>query len=258
MRKQDKKINIAGKAQLPEDYEVYVFDLYGTLVDIHTEEKESLVWEKLALFYGYYDAVYEPAELQQAYLELVRGKEAALKQTLDADVRYAHESSPEIEITDVFAGLYARKGVTADAALAVHTGQFFRVLSTEYVRTYPGTGEMLANLRRKGKKVYLLSNAQRIFTEYEMHVLGIAKYFDGILISSDYRTKKPDRRFFEALIGKYRIDAARTLFIGNDSRTDIAGAKTVGFDTFYVCSNISPDGDAAPDATFCVNAFTGW
>ena len=41
------------------NYKNYIFDLYGTPVDIHTEEQE-LLWEKLALFYGYYDAVYEP------------------------------------------------------------------------------------------------------------------------------------------------------------------------------------------------------
>ena len=28
-------------------YDNYVFDLYGTLVDIHTEENDAKVWEKL-------------------------------------------------------------------------------------------------------------------------------------------------------------------------------------------------------------------
>jgi putative hydrolase of the HAD superfamily len=257
-RQPNTNTTIPGRAILPGNYEIYVFDLYGTLVDIHTEENAPALWEKLALFFGYYDAIYEPRELHQSYLKLVSGKEAALKQTLETDVRYAHEASPEIEITEVFTELYARKGVAADLPLSVHTGQFFRVLSTEYVRLYPGTADMLESLRKNGKKVYLLSNAQRIFTEYEMHVLGIAKYFDSILISSDYRTRKPDRRFFDALIERCGIDASRTLFIGNDSRTDIAGARSVGFDTFYVHSNISPEGDLAPDATYSVAEFQCW
>ena len=158
----------------------------------------------------------------------------------------------------MFRELYARKGVEADEALAVHTGQFFRVLSTEYVRTYPGTEAMLRGLRENGKKVYLLSNAQRIFTEYEMHVLGIAKYFDAILISSDYKTKKPDKRFFDVLMERYALNAKETLFIGNDSHTDIAGAQTVGLDTFYVHSNISPANDLAENATYAVNNFFSW
>ena len=245
-------------AVLPKDYETYVFDLYGTLVDIHTEESDPAVWEKLALFYGYYQAHYEPKELQKCYTTLVKGKEANLKSTLEQDPKYPHEASPEIEITEVFRELYTNKGVQADDALAVHTGQFFRVLTTEYVRVYEGTKEMLSDLKERGKKIYLLSNAQRIFTEYEMHVLDIAKYFDGILISSDFKTKKPDKRFFDILLEKYPMDPATTLFVGNDSNTDIKGAKTVDFATYYVKSNISPQGDMAKDADYVVEEFEKW
>ena len=246
------------KAKLPLDYKVYVFDLYGTLVDIHTDENDMGVWEKLSLFYGYYKANYKPQELKEAYEQFVKGKEQSLKSTLENDPKYSHEASPEIEITEVFQELYARKGVEANRELAVHTGQFFRVLTTEYVRVYKGTKGMLAALKAAGKEVYLLSNAQRIFTEYEMYVLDIAKYFDGILISSDHKTKKPDKRFFDILLEQYNMKPEETLFIGNDSRSDIKGAKTVGFDTYYVKSNISPQGDMAENADYIVTEFVEW
>lgn len=246
------------KAILPDTYDNYVFDLYGTLVDIHTDEGNTEVWEKLALFYGYYGACYEPDELEKHYGELVRGKEASLKMTLESDPHYAHESTPEIEITDVFSSLFAKKGVEADRNLAVHAGQFFRVLSTEYVKLYPGTAEMLKDLKDKGKKVYLLSNAQRIFTAYEMNLIAISQYFDDIFISSDFQTKKPDQRFFQALMDKHDLKADRTLFIGNDSRCDIDGARQVDFHTFYVNSNISPKDDHAEEADYVVEDFTEW
>ena len=245
-------------AKLPMDYDVYVFDLYGTLVDIHTDEEQMKVWEKLSLFYGYYGAFYNAMELKDAYGELVKGKEKNLKSTLEKDPKYSHEASPEIEITEVFLELFREKGVEAEEALAVHAGQFFRVLTTEYVRLYEGTTEMLLRLRKAGKKIYLLSNAQRIFTEYEMRSLDLVKYFDGILISSDYKTKKPDKRFFDILLDKYEIDPGKALFVGNDSRSDIAGAQGVGMDTFYIKSNISPQGDMAGNATFFVKEFRRW
>ena len=47
-------------------YENYIFDLYGTLVDIHTDEEKTELWEKLAQFYGYYGAVYTAEELKNA------------------------------------------------------------------------------------------------------------------------------------------------------------------------------------------------
>ena len=62
--------------------------------------------------------------------------------------------------------------------LPVHTGQFFRVMSTEYIKLYPGTKEMLKELKKVGKNVYLLSNAQRIFTAYEMIRLDIFDLFE--------------------------------------------------------------------------------
>ena len=45
-------------------YTDLVFDLYGTLVDIHTEEDDA-VWEKTAVYYGFYGARYTGEELKR-------------------------------------------------------------------------------------------------------------------------------------------------------------------------------------------------
>lgn len=264
--KMKSKIHILEHAVLPMDYENYVFDLYGTLVDVHTDESKQELWDKLCLFYGYYGAFYTPKELQTSYRALITQEEAQMKRSLaenegesgNSIIRYAHESFPELEITDVFQALYTQKGVEVDRALAIHTGQFFRALATEYVKLYEGTEDMLQELKNAGKKIYLLSNAQRIFTAYEMNALGITKYFDEIMISSDYGTKKPDKRFFDLLTEKCHLDISKSIYVGNDSRCDVGGAKKIGMDTFYICSNISPENDSAPEATYQVPEFKKW
>ena len=38
----------------------YIFDLYGTLIDIRTDEDDKALWEKMVLFYGYREAEYTP------------------------------------------------------------------------------------------------------------------------------------------------------------------------------------------------------
>ena len=58
-------------------YKNYIFDLYGTLVDIHTDEESPLLWEKMADFYSVYGADYEPGELRKAYLRMVEEEEKA-------------------------------------------------------------------------------------------------------------------------------------------------------------------------------------
>ena len=47
-------------------YTDLIFDLYGTLLDIHTEEDET-VWEKTALYFGFYGAHYSGSELKKSF-----------------------------------------------------------------------------------------------------------------------------------------------------------------------------------------------
>ena len=198
-------------------YENYIFDLYGTLVDIHTDEEKTELWQKLAQIYGYYGAVYTAEELKNAYACLTGQKEDALRQEMGPDAAMkkddAHEAHPEIEIEEVFLALFQKKGVQADIELAIHAGQFFRILSSEYIRLYDGAKELLAALRETGKKVYLLSNAQRIFTAYELKLLGLEPYFDDIFLSSSCKVKKPDTRFFHLLLDKHNILPEESIMI---------------------------------------------
>lgn len=226
-------------------YENYIFDLYGTLVDIHTDEDNPAVWAALARFYSYYGAIYTPEELQEAYRRLTEERTAGCRGLR----RDSHEAFPEIEIEEVFLALFTQKGANADLALAVHAGQFFRAMTTEYLRLYDGTLEMLQMLRRKGARLYLLSNAQAIFTAYEMRALGLDKVFDAVYLSSSCGCKKPDLRFFNLLLEEHHLDPARSIMTGNDAACDIAGAKAAGLATLYVHSNISPR-EPLPDADF--------
>ncbi|HJD04233.1 MAG TPA: HAD family hydrolase [Candidatus Mediterraneibacter caccogallinarum] len=226
-------------------YDTCIFDLYGTLVDIRTDENKEELWEKLSLFYAFYGAFYTPEELARSYKRLT-GEMTAGHEELRRD---SHEAFPEIRIEEVFHALFEEKGIAPDEPLVRHAGQFFRILSMEFIRLYDGTEEMLSAVKESGRKIYLLSNAQRIFTEYEMNALGITKYFDGIFISSDEGCKKPDLKFFRKLIDTCGIDPERAVMVGNDGICDIEGAKRAGLGTVYVHSDISPAEDA-PDADY--------
>lgn len=226
-------------------YDTCIFDLYGTLVDIRTDENKEELWEKLSLFYAFYGAFYTPEELARSYKRLT-GEMTAGHEELRRD---SHEAFPEIRIEGVFRALFEEKGIAPDEPLVRHAGQFFRILSMEFIRLYDGTEEMLSAVKESGRKIYLLSNAQRIFTEYEMNALGITKYFDGIFISSDEGCKKPDLKFFRKLIDTCGIDPERAVMVGNDGICDIEGAKRAGLGTVYVHSDISPAEDA-PDADY--------
>lgn len=226
-------------------FEHCIFDLYGTLVDIHTEERAPALWEGLAENFTRWGAKYSPKELCDAYFSFVEQEEKAM----GAGKGYDHESHPEIKLEPVFAMLFAAKGVQADAELVARAGRRFRQLSTIFIKLYDGVPEMLAALRKAGKGVWLLSNAQRLFTAYEMDTLGITDAFDGIYLSSDYGVKKPDSRFFSVLLQERGIDPEKAVMVGNDGKCDIAGAKAMGLATVYIRSDISPR-EELPDADF--------
>lgn len=218
-------------------YQHCIFDLYGTLVDIHTDEDGLGLWAAIAAYYQERGAAYEPEELRESYWRLVAEAESGgVPLRLDA-----HEAHPEIQIEQVFQRLFREKGVAAELPQAVQAGRRFRELSTEYIRLYDGAKELLSSLREQGCKLWLLSNAQAVFTRWELEQLGLMDSFDGVYLSSDYRVKKPERRFFEVLLQEQSIPPEQAVMIGNDGVCDIAGACAVGLATVYLHSNLSPD-----------------
>ena len=213
-------------------YTDLIFDLYGTLVDIHTEEND-VVWEKTAIFFGFYGAHYTTAELKTAFRTAMAEREAKAGQS--------YECFPDIPFELVMTQLFREKGVEENAeALGVQAAQLFRISSIEYVKLYPGALEALAKLRKKGYRLWLLSNAQRVFTAFELRHLGLGEQLDAIYISSDYRCRKPDVRFFRALVEEQGLDISKCLMIGNDLHTDIGGARNAGVDTLYMHTNLTP------------------
>ena len=217
-------------------YTDLIFDLYGTLVDIHTEENE-LVWEKTALYFGFYGAHYTTAELQAAFKAELQAREAKAGQS--------YECFPDIPFEQIMAALFRAKGIEENAeALGINAAQLFRISSIEYVNLYPGALDALAKLRQKGYRLWLLSNAQRVFTAFELRHLGLGEQLDGIYISSDYRCRKPDSRFYQALIDEQGLDVEKCLMIGNDRHTDIAGAKALGMASLYMHTNLTPPDQA--------------
>ena len=220
-------------------YTDLIFDLYGTLVDIHTEETQE-VWEKTALYFGYYGAHYTAEELKESFEAKICARKAKAGQS--------YECFPDIPFHEVMTDLFQAKGILDHAdMLGIQAAQLFRICSTEYIRLYPGVPEALTSLREKGYRLWLLSNAQEMFTKYELHHLHLTDFFDGIYLSSCFGCRKPDIRFFHALLGEQKLNAKTCLMIGNDRDTDISGAKLAGIDTFYMHTELTPADQAPAD-----------
>jgi putative hydrolase of the HAD superfamily len=227
-------------------YKNYIFDLYGTLIDINTDEWCDELWQKMSIFYGYRGASYTYEELNQEYGRLVEKEKKAVHK------KHPNYSVIDINIEKVFRELYTQKGVNPTNAQVLYTAEVFRCFSTKYIKLYDGVIDLLDTLKKKGKKIYLLSNAQRSFTENELNMLGLTKYFDGICISSDEECSKPDTNYFKILFDRYGLEKSESIMIGNDFRSDIGGAYDFGIDSLYIHQSISPEIDGELKSTYTI------
>lgn len=216
-------------------YKNYIFDLYGTLIDINTDEWQAALWKKLAILYAYRGAEYSYREIKSEYGRLVEKEKAAVRR------RHKDFSVIDIKIEKVFKELFSQKGVKASKTEILHKAEAFRCFSTKYIKLYDGVEDLLKTLKSRGKRVYLLSNAQRVFTENELNMFGLTQYFDGILISSDVECSKPDNNFFQILFDRYSLEKSESVMIGNDYISDIGGAADFGIDSLYIHQSISPE-----------------
>lgn len=234
-------------------YKNYIFDLYATLVDIRTDQQPLDFWWRVAALMNAYGAVYEPAELRSRYRQLIHEHEVSLANELSTDF-------PEIEIGDVFRELLLSStvlrsgGIWGDPrswdgeVLGRWCSAFafsFRVISRIKFQLYPDTMTLLDGLRREGKHVYLLSNAQSLFTRPEMEELGLTQHFEDIFISSEHRMKKPEPRFMRELLTKHQLDPDESVMIGNEMRSDIVMACRCGVSAILV----NHDGYTAAEIT---------
>lgn len=227
-------------------YKNYIFDLYGTLIDINTDEWCDDLWKKMAILYGYKGAHYTYDELKGEYLNLVSLEKVAVRK------RHPEYNVVDIKIEKVFKKLFTQKGVKVTKAQVAFVAEAFRCYSTKYIKLYDGVIDLFDTLKAKGKKIYLLSNAQRYFTENELNMLGLTEYFDGICISSDEECSKPDSCYYKTLFDRYGLEKSESIMIGNDYVSDIGGAAHFGIDSLYIHQSISPEIQGELRSTYTV------
>ncbi|SFP99233.1 putative hydrolase of the HAD superfamily [Butyrivibrio proteoclasticus] len=212
---------------MPYKYKNYIFDLYGTLVDIHTDEEQPELWVRMAKKLSEeYGADYTGADLREKYL-------LACKEETEALTEKTHAEYPEIKIENVWAKLIGNEYAVDPCSLEALC-IFFREASRDKLCKYPDTDRLLSELKSAGEKVFLLSNAQLFFTRKELEEVDIAKYFDDIFISSDNGVKKPQKEFMEKLLKKHGLNPTECVMIGNEVFSDGGVAKANGVDYIFV------------------------
>lgn len=224
-------------------YTTIFFDLYGTLLDIHTDEASDRAWQALSDVLAKHGAVWGSLDLlRRAFAD----EEAAL------ELRESGKPDHEIDLAPAYRNLFTLRGIAPTDAMVAETAWAFRDGSTDYNHLFDGALELLDALRASGRRTVLLSNAQALYTLPELTKFGIAPHLDQIFISSQAGWKKPSEQFYRLALQTTGSDPAHTLMVGNDPDADIAGARRVGMDGAYLHTS-----DWFGDAPAAVRQFQG-
>ena len=208
------------------EFDNYIFDLYGTLIDIHTDEYCDETWaEWIAFLDG--KGIRHP--------ELASFRDDFFRTDKEHRLRSSVYEYPEIDILKVYDELFTRYGnrKISDAEL-FEISYRVREASRDYCRLFDGVPAFLQKLRAMDKKVYILSNAQRSYTLYEITHFKLDQMVDDFLISSDYGCMKPDKSFYNAIVRKHSLDRSRSVMLGDSNENDYRGAISAGLNAIWL------------------------
>jgi putative hydrolase of the HAD superfamily len=205
-----------------------LFDLYGTLIDIETDETRDDIYRGIAHYLTYHGVYRHRWEVRDRYYQIMKQQ----KETRG-------EEYPEINVEAIWNSFLEQEGVKSGherRKLALILAQLYRGISRNRLQLYPGVKNVLDTLR-PAYRMALVSDAQPCYALPEIKALGLDGYFDPAIISAHYGFRKPDERLIEQALKHMKLMPAEVICVGNDMYRDIYGASRLGIKTIFFDSN---------------------
>jgi putative hydrolase of the HAD superfamily len=200
-----------------------IFDLYGTLIDIRTDEDDFYTYDTVSKWLQYKGVKIDPEVLKSEYHSKIADRMAVSK-----------EQYPEIRVEEIFAEICNENAIwkSDTTYLGIETSKVFRSASLRRMRPFEESLKIL--LRYKDIPKCLVSNGQRVFSEKELRFLGLYEYFDHVIFSSDVRYKKPDNRIFNIALDRLKLKPGEVLSIGDTVENDVITPREMGMEAMHV------------------------
>ena len=209
-----------------------LFDINGTLIDIHTDEGMDEIYRAVSHFLTYQGINLHRGEVREQYYRI-----------MEEQTKARGEEHPEFDAVAVWREFLERNLNSAQRlqpdkmqAMPRFLAEMFRGISRHRLELYQDVKSVLEELKPRFS-LAVVSDGQSPWALPEMRAMGIDGYFDPIVISSDYGFRKPDSRLFHAALDAIEADPEEVLFVGNDMYRDVFGAKQMGIKTVFFASN---------------------
>jgi len=200
-----------------------IFDCYGTLIDIKTDEESLTTYDAVSNWLIYQGIRISSDELMNKY-----------KRTVDEELERSGQKYPEVKLEGIFTkicGQYANSNIHG-TTVGVEIARTFRAASLKQLKVLPNSLRLLKKFN--GYPMAIVSNGQRAFSEPELRYLGLHSYFKFVIFSSDVGYQKPDPRIFMSSTEQLGLKPREILFIGDSFDNDITPAERLGMKAMHI------------------------
>jgi 2-haloacid dehalogenase len=197
--------------------QLYVFDAYGTLFDVHAaaeRQKDSIgpKWKELSL-------IWRAKHLEYTWVYSLAGKQAMFWMLAQRSLDHAIQVVGGGISTEVRANLL----------------RAYRAMDP-----YPEARDVLSALKARGDRLVILSNGDADMLTDAVRAAKLDGMFDAVISVVSAGTFKPSPKVYQLVIGRFGGTPAEVSF-QSSNRWDIAGARAFGFHCVWINRSGAPD-----------------
>ena len=194
---------------------MFVFDAYGTLLDVDAAAREAAA---------------EPGmeALKENWLPIAKGwRERQLRYSWLCSMMGKYDDFWELTIRSLDTTL-------EEHALASNDKVRARLLSLySELSAYQEVPEVLANLKAAGHRLAVLSNASPSMLVKALDAAGISEWFDELLSVDVLKCYKPTPAVYQLVTERFDCKPSELTFFSSNN-WDVSGAGAFGFKTVWV------------------------
>jgi 2-haloacid dehalogenase len=205
---------------------LYVFDAYGTLLDVHSAVTKHA--QRLGA-----DAT--------RFSELWRAKQLEYTWTLSLMKRY----EPFWQLTERALDFAFARFPQIDSALRASLLDAYRSL-----HAYDDAASTLEALRTRGARTAVLSNGNQTMLDAAFASAALSSRLDALISADDVGVFKTDPSVYQLVLDRFDVTCGDVVFVSSN-RWDVAGATAFGFRAVWINRADMPDEyvDLPPVAT---------
>ena len=95
-----------------------------------------------------------------------------------------------------------------------------------YIDIYTKVFPVLSELKKKGHRIFVLSNTSKVFYDLlDEQLSPLKELLDGFVLSCDIKAIKPDLAMFKEILDKYQLNPTNCVFLDDIENNTIAAEK---------------------------------